>query len=285
MTLAARDVIWKTGVLLVLWGAVFTPVIPDMVETWLNHSDSSHALLVPLISLFFAWQKRQELSRVEISTSLWGGLLLAVSLGVYLVSYAGGIAVFARMMIVTSLFGLLWGSLGWSAVRVLAFPLGFLMFMVPVPDTLLNMVSFPLQLLATRISAEVIQFSSIPVYRDGNMLYFVQTQLEVAEACSGIRSIMSLTMLSVLFAHLSGNGWWRKAILILAAVPIAMLANILRVSGTGILAHFFGDLVARGFLHEFSGLAVFAFGLGMLFLTFTLLNRIGVRRAPAPIDR
>ncbi|MHB8711792.1 MAG: exosortase A [Trichloromonadaceae bacterium] len=284
MTLAARDNIWKIGVLLALWAAVFIPVIPAMVDTWLNHSDNSHALLVPLISLYFAWQKRRELSQVEISGSLWGGLLLAASLAVYLLSYAGGIAVIARIAIVTSLFGLLWGSLGWAAVRVLAFPLGFLLFMVPVPDTLLSMVSFPLQMLATKISAGVIQFCAIPVYREGNMLFFIQTQLEVAEACSGIRSIMSLTMLSVLFAHLSGNGWWRKAVLILAAIPIAMLANILRVSGTGILAHFFGDQVARGFLHEFSGLAVFVFGLGMLFLVFTLLNRIGARRAPVPLD-
>lgn len=284
MTLAARDNIWKIGVLLALWAAVFIPVIPAMVETWLNHSDNSHALLVPLISLYFAWQKRRELSQVEISGSLWGGLLLAASLAVYLLSYAGGIAVIARIAIVTSLFGLLWGSLGWAAVRVLAFPLGFLLFMVPVPDTLLGMVSFPLQMLATKISAGVIQFCAIPVYREGNMLFFIQTQLEVAEACSGIRSIMSLTMLSVLFAHLSGNGWWRKAVLILAAIPIAMLANILRVSGTGILAHFFGDQVARGFLHEFSGLAVFVFGLGMLFLVFTLLNRIGARRSPVPLD-
>lgn len=284
MTLAARDNIWKLGVLLALWAAVFIPVIPAMVDTWLNHSDNSHALLVPLISLYFAWQKRRELSQVEISGSLWGGLLLAASLAVYLLSYAGGIAVIARIAIVTSLFGLLWGSLGWAAVRVLAFPLGFLLFMVPVPDTLLGMVSFPLQMLATKISAGVIQFCAIPVYREGNMLFFIQTQLEVAEACSGIRSIMSLTMLSVLFAHLSGNGWWRKAILILAAIPIAMLANILRVSGTGILAHFFGDQVARGFLHEFSGLAVFVFGLGMLFLVFTLLNRIGARRSPVPLD-
>jgi exosortase len=165
--------------------------------------------------------------------------------------------------------------MGWQVVRVLAFPLGFLVFMVPVPDSVLGMVSFPLQLLATKIAAGVIQFCSIPVYREGNMLYFVHTQLEVAEACSGIRSIMSLTMLSVIFAHLSGNGWWRKVLLIFSAIPIAMLANILRVSGTGILAHFFGDKVARGFLHEFSGVAIFVFGLLLLFLVFNLLNRIG----------
>jgi len=265
----------KFAVLLLVWAAVFSPVVPAMVGTWLNHSDNSHALLVPLIAMYFVWIKREELGRIEISGSAVGGLFLAGTLVVYLVSFVGGIAVFARLMIVFSLFGLLWSCMGWQVVRVLAFPLGFLVFMVPVPDSVLGMVSFPLQLLATKIAAGVIQFCSIPVYREGNMLYFVHAQLEVAEACSGIRSIMSLTMLSVIFAHLSGNGWWRKAFLIFSAIPIAMLANILRVSGTGILAHFFGNKVARGFLHEFSGLAVFVFGLVLLFLVFNLLNRIG----------
>lgn len=265
----------KFAVLLLVWAAVFSPVVPAMVGIWLNHSDNSHALLVPLIAMYFVWIKREELGRIEISGSAVGGLFLAGTLVVYLVSFVGGIAVFARLMIVFSLLGLLWSCMGWQVVRVLAFPLGFLVFMVPVPDSVLGMVSFPLQLLATKIAGGVIQFCSIPVYREGNMLYFVHTQLEVAEACSGIRSIMALTMLSVIFAHLSGNGWWRKALLIFSAIPIAMLANILRVSGTGILAHFFGDKVARGFLHEFSGLAVFVFGLVLLFLVFNLLNRIG----------
>ena len=220
----------KLAVLLLIWAAAFSPVVPAMVRTWLNHSDNSHALLVPFIAMYFAWEKREELKRVEFAGSAWGGLFLAASLAIYLVSYTGGIAVFSRLMMVFSLVGLLWSCLGWQTVRVLAFPLGFLIFMVPVPDSVLGMVSFPLQLLATKISAGVIEFCSIPVYREGNMLYFTQTQLEVAEACSGIRSIMSLTMLSVIFAYLSGNGWWRKALLILSAIPIAILANILRVS-------------------------------------------------------
>jgi len=267
----------KIAILLLVWAAAFSPVVPEMVRTWLNHSDNSHALLVPFIALYFAWGKREELGRVEVSGSAAGGLFLAGTLAVYLLSFAGGIAVASRLMIVFSLVGMLWSCLGWQVVRVLAFPLGFLVFMVPVPDSVLGMVSFPLQLLATKISAGVIQLCSIPVYREGNMLYFVHTQLEVAEACSGIRSIMSLTMLSILFAYLSSTGWWRKAILIFSAIPIAILANILRVSGTGILAHFFGDKVARGFLHDFSGVAIFIFGLAMLFLVFNLLNRIGNR--------
>jgi len=177
--------------------------------------------------------------------------------------------------LVATLICLLWSCLGGDMLRQLAFPLGFLFFMIPVPDSLLNMVAFPLQLMATKISASLIQLCSIPVYREGNMLYFVQTQLEVAEACSGIRSVMALTMLSVIFAYTSSVNWWRRGILILSAIPIALLANILRVSGTGVLAHFFGDRVARGFLHEFSGLVVFLFGLAVLAFVAGVLKRGG----------
>jgi exosortase len=145
--------------------------------------------------------------------------------------------------------------------------------MIPVPDTLILMVSFPLQLFATKLSHFVIQAFSIPALREGNMLYFAQTQLEVAEACSGLRSMMAYIMLSFLFAYMMDRNWRKRFILVLSAIPLALFANIVRVTGTGILAHCYGSQVARGFLHEFSGLAVFAFGFVLLFLEYSLLNR------------
>jgi len=262
----------KIALLAALWLLVIAPVFPSMVDTWFSHSDNSHAILVPFISLYFAWSKREELAETAKIGSLLGGFFLTLCLALFLVSYTGGIAFGVRLMIVASLIGLIWNCWGWPSLRVLAFPLGFLFFMVPIPDTLLNMVSFPLQLQATKISARIISLFSIPVYREGNMLYFVQTQLEVAEACSGIRSIVSLTMLSVLLAFLSDFGWQKKIFLVACAIPVALLANILRVSGTGILAHFFGDKVARGFLHDFSGLVVFLFGLAVMLLISRLLS-------------
>jgi exosortase len=278
MTNMVQSIRWQLPVLLLAWAVAFSPVVPPMVEAWLSHSDNSHALLVPLISLYFLWEKRAMMRRIPVQGSSLGFVLLVASLAIYLVSFVGGIAFFTRLMFVAALIGLLWSCLGTPMLRLLAFPLGFLFFMVPVPDTLLGLVSFPLQMAATKISAGLIQFCSIPVYREGNMLYFLQTQLEVAEACSGIRSIMSLTMLSVIFAYISPGNWWRKGILILSAIPIALLANILRVSGTGVLAHFFGDRVARGFLHEFSGMAVFMFGLMLLFFVYRVV-KAGTRDA------
>ena len=264
--------LFKIALLAALWLLVIAPVVPSMVDTWFSHSDNSHAVLVPFISLYFTWSKRAELAETAKKGSFLGGLFLTLCLALFLISYIGGIAFGVRLMIVTSLIGLVWNCWGWSSLRVLAFPLGFLFFMVPIPDTLLNVVSFPLQLQATKISTWVISLFSIPVYREGNMLYFVQTQLEVAEACSGIRSIVALTMLSVLLAYMSDAGWPKKAFLVVCAIPVALLANVLRVSGTGILAHFYGDKVARGFLHDFSGLVVFLFGLAVMFLLYRLLD-------------
>lgn len=260
-----------------VWAAAFAPVIPAMVNAWFSHSDNSHAVLVPLVSLYFIWDRRREIMRTDLEESGAGLLLLLLFLTLYVISFIGGIAFFCRLMLVASFIAVIWSSLGTGVLRSLAFPLGFLFFMIPLPDTLLNLISFPLQLLATKISADLIGLCNIPVYREGNMLFFLNTQLEVAEACSGIRSIMSLTMISAIFAYISPGATWCKITLVAAAIPIAFVANILRVSGTGVLAHFYGDRVARGFLHEVSGLVVFLFGLVMLFGLFKMLKLVGNR--------
>ena len=263
----------KISVLLLLWAAAFAPLYPELVRDWLRHTDNSHAFLVPFIALYFVRQKKVALQGTPIGSSPWGGAIFAASLIVYAASYGGGTAFPARIAMITSLFGLAWFCLGSGFIRILAFPIGFLLFMIPVPYSLMSLASMPLQLMATRVSAALIGFCSIPVYREGNLLNFVNTRLEVAEACSGIRSIVSLTMLSLLFCYLSKGGWWRKVLLVGAAIPIALAANIVRVTGTGILAHYYGDKVAKGFLHEFSGLAIFALGFALLFAVFSIIGR------------
>jgi len=263
----------RTAILLILLAAVFYPVYPELFSAWIHQADSSHGLLVPLVSLYFVWTCRERLQQAETSSSAAGLVLLSVSLIVYLLALVGDIAVVARAMIVFSLAGLVLYLYGGKVFRILAFPLFFLLFMVPVPVSIIGLVALPLQTLATMISSSLIQLCSIPVLREGNMLYFVQTQLEVAEACSGIRSIVALVMLGTVFVYFSKLGTTRKIILLCSAVPIALAANILRISGTGVLAHFYGDQVARGFLHEFSGMAVFMFGLLVLGMENVLLSR------------
>jgi exosortase len=259
--------------LLLLWVATFYPVYPELIHQWLNDSNNSHGLLVPFISLFILYQKRDKLFRITPESSYWGLVILAASLIIYLIGHAGHIAFITRVMIVCSLAGLVLYNFGWTALRTVGFPLLFLFFMVPVPDSVYAYFAFPLQLLVSKMSAALIQFISIPIYREGNMLYFAQAQLEVAEACSGLRSITSFLMLSVLFAYMLRGNWLKRTALVLLAVPLAMLVNIIRVTGTGILAHFRGGEVARGFMHEFSGMVVFTFGIVLLACFYAFLNR------------
>lgn len=208
-----------------------------------------------------------------ISSSQMGGVFLFIVMVTYIVSFAGSIAFLSRLAMVLSLLGLIWFCLGEEVAIIYSFPVLFLLFMIPVPYSLISTVSLPLQFMVTRVSANIIEACSIPVYREGNMLYFINTQLEIAEACSGIRSIMALTMLAVMFASMLKDGWKMRTLMVASAIPIAILANIVRVAGTGILAHFFGGKVARGFLHEFSGVAVFMFGFIVLMAVFRYINR------------
>jgi exosortase len=251
---------------------VFIPVFPDLFDAWMNNSDDSHGALVPLISAYLIWQRREKLSKTPTGVCAWGGWLLAVSLLIYLIGYAGAVAVATRLMLVAALVGLVLFNLGKAVFSLIAFPLCFLVFMVPVPVSIYSLAAFPLQLFASQISALVISALQIPVLREGNMLYFAQTQLEVAEACSGLRSLTSFIMLAFLFSYIMRPGWRKRVLMVTAAIPLALFANIVRVTGTGILAHFIGGKAAQGFLHEFSGLAVFAFGFVFLLLLYKVLE-------------
>lgn len=263
--------------LLTLWAAAFYPILPGLFKTWISNSNNSHGILVPFIALYFIWRRKDQLSKTSMFSSYWGGVLLFLSMAIYLISYLGGVAVLARLMIVFSLIGLVIFTLGREIFMLLLFPILFLFFMIPIPDSIVGIVAFPLQLLATKFAYYIINALQIPVHREGNMLYFAQTQLEVAEACSGIRSILALTMLGTIFAYLSNSKMILRLILVASAIPIAFACNIARVSITGILAHFYGSEVARGFLHEFSGLVVFGLGLLVFMAEYSLIKRMGER--------
>lgn len=267
----------KLLTLLVLWCVgLYLPIAGLLWNDWMNVSDNSHGVLVPFISLYFMYEKRNILKNAPVSASFVGWCVLLVSLLLYVVAFAGAVTFVTRLMLVSSLWGIVLFNYGWRVFNLLLFPLFFLLFLIPVPLSIIQGVSLPLQLFATNIATGVISLFSIPVYQEGNMLYFANSiQLEVAQACSGLRSIISLFMLSLVFVYISGKGQVAmKTIMLLSALPVAILVNIIRVSGTGILAHYYGTVVAQGFLHELSGIAVFILGLFLLFIEFVLLKKM-----------
>jgi exosortase len=250
---------------------LFAPSFMKLMQVWYTDSDYSHGFCVIPISLYMVWLKRHKLAILQKKTSWIGLLILISSLITYLVSYAVRFHTLLYLSIICVVVGIVLFLAGWQVTRVLLLPLLFLVFMIPIPNAYYIMITNPLRLMITGISAWLMGFLGIPVLQDGNLLYLAHYQLEVAEACSGVRSLTSYLMLGFLFAVLSRKTF-SKVFIILSTIPFAIAVNIIRVTVTGILANFFGDRVAQGFFHEFTGFLLFLIGFVILFLEYYLIE-------------
>jgi exosortase len=188
-----------------------------------------------------------------------------------------------RFSMIVVITGLVLYLLGWQHLRVTAFPIGFLLFMIPLPAIILNTVTFPLQLLAAKVATFSLQVVNLPVYREGNIIFLPRTTLEIIEACSGLRSLVSLVALAVVFAYLTQRHTWKLVVLVASSVPIALIANAFRIWGTGVLVHFYGSKVAEGFYHSFAGWSVFVVAFGLLLVEGVVLSRLRFERAGSKV--
>jgi exosortase len=252
---------------------VYWPILTVLCHEWINYDNNSHGILVPFISLFIIWRERHIIDLSESRTSYIGLGLLVASLIAYVLGYSGKINVLPRVALVTTIIGIVWYNYGKYIFLKIAFPLLFLYFMIPLPVSLEAVVSFKLQTWVTQISSAILTALSIVVFREGNILHFASCSLEVAEACSGIRSLTAYIMLGCLFGYIMKGSLLKRSIMVLIAIPLAIIVNIIRVVGTGILANYYGSIIARGFLHEFSGIVVFFLGFLLFFLTYRLVER------------
>jgi exosortase len=184
-----------------------------------------------------------------------------------------------RISILGVLAGIVLFLFGWQYLRILAFPLAFLLLMIPIPAIIFNQIAFPLQLLASRFGELALVIAGVPVLREGNVIVLSNTTLEVAEACSGIRSLISLLTLAIVYGYLVDKRTWTRVTLALASLPVAIIANGVRVAGTGIAAHYVGPEAAQGFFHEFSGWLVFVVAFVLLFAVQRLIAWIPPGRA------
>ncbi|MDD5234253.1 MAG: exosortase/archaeosortase family protein, partial [Syntrophales bacterium] len=194
-----------------------------------------------------------------------GGALL-IAAGIFMLA-AGRLAnehFVMRLSLPLIMAGSIRQIFGRAVLCELVFPIAYLVFMFPIPSILMEKITFPLQLVASGFAAILLDSAGVPVLREGNIIQLPDMSLEVAEACSGIRSLISLLALSAVFAYLFQKRQWKRAILVLSAVPTAMITNIIRVTGTGVLAHKFGGKAAQGFYHDFSGWLVFVVAFAFL---------------------
>lgn len=258
-------------ILTVLVG-LYYPVLIELARDWSTNDNYSHGFFIPLISGYMIYIMRAELEKISIKPVNWGLLLVLAGLGQLYIAKVGSEYFLQRTSLILVLLGLVLFLLGKAMVRKLLLPIGYLIFMVPLPAIIWNKIAFPMQLYSSAITEKVIQMVGIPVFREGNVLHLAQTTLEVVDACSGLRSLTTMFALSAALAWFSMYPTWKKWMLFLAAAPIAIFANIVRLTGTAGLASIYGEKVAQGFLHEFSGLFTFVLGLMLLVLTNKLLQ-------------
>ena len=262
-------------VLLAALVGLYYPVLTYLVHDWSTNDNYSHGFFIPLISGYMVYALREELGRIAVRPTNWGFIVLLAGLGQLYVARVGSEYFLQRTSLILVLLGMVLFLWGRNFTKKLLLPIGYLLFMVPIPAIIWNKIAFPMQLFSSAVTERVIQAIGLPVFREGNVLHLAQTTLEVVDACSGLRSLTTMFALAAALAWFSDFATWKKWLLFFAAAPVAIFANIVRLTATAGLASFYGEKVAQGFLHDFSGLFTFVFGLSLLILTSKILQPKG----------
>jgi exosortase len=262
----------------VMW--LYSGVLSSLVSQWASDDNYSHGFLIVPLALYCAWERRHLLATAERKPQTAGLAIILLSLLVYATGVLAAELFLTRISLVGVIVGtvlFVWGSVH---ARHLVFPLALLPLMVPLPALVFNQIAFPLQLLASQVGEKTLAAASIPVLREGNVLELPNTTLAVAEACSGIRSLISLVTLAIVLAYFTERRIGARILIVLSAVPIAILANAARVAGTGFASHWFGPQAAEGFFHGFSGWIMFAVAFAGLIVVGRVIQRLSMPRSP-----
>lgn len=262
---------WQAIAVLAFFIFAYFPVWQSLIGAWRGSEDYSHAFLIIPISLYLVWVKKARLREIPVSFSKAGLVLLLFSLVLYLLAFFGKITTVASFSLVVTMVALVWSLFGVAVVKALAFPLFFLFLMVPIPSQIYSASTIPLQLFVSKASTFIAMFMDIPVFREGNVLHLPERTLQVVEACSGLRSIISLFTLSLVFGYLSLGSNLSRTLLAVAALPVAIFINIVRVLAMLIAFYYFNIDLASGSIHTYFGLIIFAMALMLLYFISELL--------------
>ncbi len=259
---------WSAVLLLACYG----DVLFQLVQEWATDDDMSHGFFVPVVAGYVVWQRRQALADIRPKGSMWG-LVLLIWAGFQLVVGTLGAEMFvARTSFMPALVGLLLYIGGFELVRELGFPLFLLLFMFRIPAIIYKQITFPLQMFASQVAERALSWLSIPVLREGNILELASQRLNVVEACSGIRSLLSLSFLALVYAYFFDSKRWMRWALLVTTVPIAVTANAFRVTATGVVSEWKKEF-AQGFFHSMEGWVVFLIAFVFLIGTHQFLDR------------
>ncbi len=253
--------------------ALYAQVIQGLLINWYQDPDYSHGFFVPALSAYLIWRKRAELFNLSVRPSWYGLWIVLAALGLLFLGSLGAELFLTRIAFVSTIAGLVVYFRGWPMLRAIAFPIGLLFLMVPLPALVYNEIVFPLQFVASSFATKVLETVNLfPVLKEGNILVLPQNRIEVVEACSGIRSLMSLLTLAVCYGYFAEPNRYLRILLVFLVVPLAVASNGLRVVGTAMLTYYWGPAAAEGFLHSFSGWVIFIVATSLLLLLHKVIN-------------
>lgn len=268
--------VWTIGVIIFAALCVsYYSAITHMVEVWESKEEYGHGFLIPLLSVFFVWQKKNELAKADFSGSWIGYLIVLFGLLLAIAGQLATIFVIVQYALVIIVIGLVYSYLGYNSFKKIAVPLFMLFLMIPLPVFLYQGLSSALQLLSTKIGVGVIRLFDISVFVEGNVIDLGQYKLQVVEACSGLRYLFPLLTLGLIAAYIFKQPVWKRVVLFLSTVPITVFMNSFRIGVIGVTVEYWGSDMAEGFLHDFEGWVVFMSCIAILMLEMWVLLRIG----------
>ena len=273
--------LWSGAVLVALLAAIYRHVMPELWSTWTTNDNYSHGPLVPLVALALAWRRRHRLAARPLAPDSRGLWLVALGCAMLMLGIRADVFALQGWSLVALLFGLSLTFLGPWHTRLLAFPIGYLAFMLTFPPILMNQVSYALKEITVRLSTRLAAVAGVTLQRSGMTLYLQGGELRMENPCSGLRSLLALLATGAVFAYLQPGGWLRRSLLVLAAVPIAMAGNAVRITLLIVVGNYVGVKQATGAFHDWSGYLIYAVALAGLLLVRRLLMPAAARGAPA----
>lgn len=248
---------YKPVLIVIAMAVLYWSILADLARDWWNDPNYSHGLVVPLITLWLLWRRKDNFAATAVSPGNFGLVVIVGALVVLFLGELGAELFLTRFSLWLLLGGIVLFFFGWNHLAEAAFPLCLLLLVIPLPAVIFYQITFPLQLVASRLGSFLLESARVPVLREGNVMVLPNVTLEVAEACSGIRSLFTLATLTLLYGYLAENSLWIRVVLFLFTVPLALFCNGIRIMGTGLLAQYVTPEAAEGFFHTFSGWFIF----------------------------
>ena len=260
------------SILLIIFCAIFLPVFISLVKFWTNSEDYSHGFFILPLSLYIIWQKKDTLKKIPVQPSNWGLFIIIFFLLVFIIARVGEIATLSPICMISIFIGIIIYFYGFLIFKELSFPLLFLFFMIPVPSQIYSALTIPLQLFVTKATVFIVSLLRVPIYREGNVIHLADHTMQVVQACSGLRSMMSLLVLGAVFGYFTLASNTLRFVLFVTTVPVSIIVNIFRVFLMVTAYHYFGYDLTADSIHTTFGMIIFIIALIIIAATTGVLS-------------